>query len=327
MSIRKKQLDYVALSCLHTCGTLVDKSPDTGSLVACHQDLVAPGSHHKKRCNRRSRACRQHTRQRNLTPPARPPHREAAETTRRAQRPSRCILSHYGQEHSRLSRDQPILFDPEPKYRWISNIMACFTFKTSDGHLARLDDVFVDHMVYVDRWARLVGACWWARLVGACLKQWRASASGAFAGLMLHLPFLVLNSGWPALLTVSATLFISALMSSILLEHIYEPMEDLSATDAMNYLERIQSPVFKFQFIALAFSIPKALQLWGYLMLLANCLLLVSNYFGLRVAVGFTGLLCLVILALYVTTSGTLHLSWGKCMRLFRREDATIQMV
>ncbi|KAJ6620878.1 hypothetical protein B0H10DRAFT_1945707 [Mycena sp. CBHHK59/15] len=173
--------------------------------------------------------------------------------------------------------------------------MACFTFKTSDGHLARLDDVFVDHM--------------------------------AFAGLMLHLPFLVLNSGWPALLTVSATLFISALMSSILLEHIYEPMEDLSATDAMNYLERIQSPVFKFQFIALAFSIPKALQLWGYLMLLANCLLLVSNYFGLRVAVGFTGLLCLVILALYVTTSGTLHLSWGKCMRLFRREDATIQMV
>ncbi|KAJ6608164.1 hypothetical protein B0H10DRAFT_1955627 [Mycena sp. CBHHK59/15] len=196
--------------------------------------------------------------------------------------------------------------------------MACFTFKTSDGHLARLDDVFVDHMVYVDRWARLVGAC---------LKQWRASASGAFAGLMLHLPFLVLNSGWPALLTVSATLFISALMSSILLEHIYEPMEDLSATDAMNYLERIQSPVFKFQFIALAFSIPKALQLWGYLMLLANCLLLVSNYFGLRVAVGFTGLLCLVILALYVTTSGMLHLSWGKCMRLFRREDATIQMV
>lgn len=47
--------------------------------------------------------------------------------------------------------------------------MAYLTFKTSRTHLARLDDVFVDHMVYADRWAQLVGDC---------LKHWRATASG-----------------------------------------------------------------------------------------------------------------------------------------------------
>ncbi|KAJ7810555.1 hypothetical protein B0H13DRAFT_542756 [Mycena leptocephala] len=229
-------------------------------------------------------------------------------------------LTYYGQENSRLSRDQSILFDPEQKHRWISKVMAYLTFKTSRTHLARLDDVFVDHIVYADRWAQLVGDC---------LKQWRATASGAFAGLVLHLPFLLLNSPSPALLTASAALFSSSLGSSILLEHRYEPMEGLSATDAMDYLESIQSPIFKFQLVAFAFSLPKALLLWGCLVLLANCLLLVAKYFGLRLALVFAVLSLLVISALYGTTSATLRPSWAKFMGIFRRksEDAAIQMV
>ncbi|KAJ7912986.1 hypothetical protein B0H13DRAFT_2005693 [Mycena leptocephala] len=147
-------------------------------------------------------------------------------------------------------------------------------------HLARLDDVFVDHMVYADRWHSL-----------------------------LHLPFLVLKSPSSAF---------SSLGSSIMLEHRYESMEGLSATDAVDdYLESIQSPVFKFQLVAFAFSLPKALQLWGCLVLLANGMLLVAKYLGLRLALGFAGLSLLVILALYGTTSAT-H---------FPSEDAAIQMV
>ncbi|KAJ7936490.1 hypothetical protein B0H13DRAFT_326466 [Mycena leptocephala] len=37
-------------------------------------------------------------------------------------------LTYYGQENSRLSRDQSILFDPEQKQRWISKVMAYLTF-------------------------------------------------------------------------------------------------------------------------------------------------------------------------------------------------------
>ncbi|KAF7335713.1 hypothetical protein MVEN_02226800 [Mycena venus] len=220
-------------------------------------------------------------------------------------------LTFYGQEHSRLSRDQSILWDPEQKYPRISTILALLTFKTSGIHQTRLDDVFVDHMVYADRWEQLVGDC---------LKQWRASASGAFAGLVLHLPFLVLKSPCPPLLAASTALLSSALGSSILLDHRYEPMERYSATDAMNYLESIQSPIFKFQFTALAFSLPKALLLWGYLLLFANCLLLVAKYLGPRTASGLGGLALIVVIALYSTTSATFCDALENFTTLFRRQ-------
>ncbi|KAJ7913183.1 hypothetical protein B0H13DRAFT_2470993 [Mycena leptocephala] len=114
-------------------------------------------------------------------------------------------------ESSRLSRDHQVIFiDPEPKHLWISTVMA------------RLDDVFVDHMVYADSWAPV-------QLVGGCLKQWIATAFGAFAGLLvLHLPFLVLNSPSSAFLIVSAALFLvlsaalfSSALGSSMLEHRY----------------------------------------------------------------------------------------------------------
>ncbi|KAF7360891.1 hypothetical protein MSAN_01118800 [Mycena sanguinolenta] len=212
---------------------------------------------------------------------------------------NRC-LTFYGEEHARLSRNQSILWDPKPKHPWISTIMNYLTFNTSEVHRARLEDVFVDHMVYADRWAQLVGKS---------LKQWRASASGAFIGLMLHLPFLVLNSPCPPLLVVSTALFGSALGSSVLLDHAYEAMEELSAADAMNYLESIQSPVYRFQFTGLAFSLPKALLLWGYLILLADYLLLVAKYQGLGMVVGLAVLCFFIVLVLASTVRARQNIS------------------
>jgi hypothetical protein len=78
-------------------------------------------------------------------------------------------LTFYGEEHSRLSRNQSVLWDPEQKHPWVSIITDSFTFHTSNAHRARLDDIFVDHMVYADRWAQLIGDS---------LRQWRASGFG-----------------------------------------------------------------------------------------------------------------------------------------------------
>lgn len=138
--------------------------------------------------------------------------------------------------------------------------MASLTFKTSDIYLARLDDVFVDHIVYVDQWSRFMSDC---------LQEWRRSLFGVsifsvqeepmltynrrfpdscaycwFCGwkfisrdhhFRLHLPFLVLNSPSPALLTASVAVFGSGLASSTLLGHKYEPMQGISATDAVSF--------------------------------------------------------------------------------------------
>ncbi|KAJ7189913.1 hypothetical protein GGX14DRAFT_484152, partial [Mycena pura] len=76
------------------------------------------------------------------------------------------VLIHHGQEQARLSRDQYIVFNPELKHRWLSLIMALITFKTSGHHLARLNDVFVDHIVYIHQWKPFISDC---------LQQWRST--------------------------------------------------------------------------------------------------------------------------------------------------------
>ncbi|KAJ7136840.1 hypothetical protein C8R44DRAFT_767978, partial [Mycena epipterygia] len=219
-------------------------------------------------------------------------------------------ITHYGQEHSRLSRDQSILFDPEQKHPWISTLMGYLTFKTFDIYIARLDDVFVDHIVYVDQWSHFMNDC---------LQDWRR----------LHIPFLVLNSPSPALLTASVTVFGSGLASSILLGHKYEPMQGLSATDAMTYLDTVHSPIFKFQAVAFIFSLPKALHLWGFVLFLTNCLFLVAEYLGFGIAMGLTGLSGSLILAHYYTTSETFHTLLRKFTGMFHSkvEDAAVQIV
>ncbi|KAJ7513100.1 hypothetical protein B0H11DRAFT_1948656 [Mycena galericulata] len=221
-------------------------------------------------------------------------------------------ITYHGQEHSRLSRDQSILFDPQQKNQWLSIVLALLTFKTSDAHMRRLDDVFVDRIVYVDRWGRLISVC---------VEQWRGASWMALSGLMLHLPFIFTKAPSPALLTTSITLFGSGLASSILLAHKYEAMQGLNADQAMNYLDTVQSPIFKFQLLAFVFSLPKALYLWGFLALLGNSLLEAAEHLGLRAAISLTAISLLVITTLYCTTSEGFHAACSAFAEVFHRKN------
>ncbi|KAJ6541114.1 hypothetical protein B0H10DRAFT_1855449 [Mycena sp. CBHHK59/15] len=78
-------------------------------------------------------------------------------------------LTHYGQEYSRLSRDQAVLYDPETRHQWVSTVASRLSFKTSDRYLAQLDDVFVDHLVYTEQWKAMVTSC---------LRDWRSASHG-----------------------------------------------------------------------------------------------------------------------------------------------------
>ncbi|KAJ7032360.1 hypothetical protein C8F04DRAFT_657661 [Mycena alexandri] len=230
------------------------------------------------------------------------------------------ILTYYGQETARLCRDQHVAYPPEPKCCWISTAMAALTFQVSNIHRARLEDNFVDHIVYVHRWNQLMGDC---------LKEWRASAIGALSGLILQLPLLMLRSTFPMLGPTSAVFLGTALGCSVFLDHKYRPMERLACTEALNYLERIHSPRYGFKFVAFSFSLPRALQLWGSVLLLINNLSVVDEYLGRRTALGFIIFSLLVILALCGPTSGRFSVSWNKCQHFFRQrsENAGIQIV
>jgi hypothetical protein len=86
----------------------------------------------------------------------------------------------------------------------------------------------------------------------------------------------------------------------------------------MDYLEAIQSPTFKFQFVALMFALPHSLNLWGYLVLLANCIFMLAARFGTGFAAGISLVALLAFLAFQWTTSETFNLSLARIHDKFR---------
>lgn len=77
--------------------------------------------------------------------------------------------THYGQEHARLSRDQAILIAPVPSFGWVSALSSAITFRTSDAYLARLEDIFVDNLVYAEQWRPFMRVC---------LRDWKGTSFG-----------------------------------------------------------------------------------------------------------------------------------------------------
>ncbi|KAJ7231978.1 hypothetical protein C8J57DRAFT_1384368 [Mycena rebaudengoi] len=208
-------------------------------------------------------------------------------------------LTHFGQEYSRLSRDQTILYGPEISRQWISTVASLLSLKTSDRYLVRLNDVFVDHLVYAEQWKAMVTDC---------LRDWEGASHRAFTALMLHQFLLALTSN-PTLAAASASLFGASLLVSILLIHRYEPLVGIDATRATCYLESIQSRTFKFQFVALVFALPHILQLWGTLVFFANCIFMLANSFGTVFAAGFSVLAFVTVLVFQWTTSDSFNWS------------------
>ncbi|KAJ4490175.1 hypothetical protein J3R30DRAFT_3360969 [Lentinula aciculospora] len=76
------------------------------------------------------------------------------------------FVTHYGQETSRLSRDQAILYHPPQSSSRISAVTRFITFAASDTYQAKLDDLFVDRLVYFSQWRPFIRRC---------LRGWRRS--------------------------------------------------------------------------------------------------------------------------------------------------------
>ncbi|KAJ7255766.1 hypothetical protein C8J57DRAFT_599190 [Mycena rebaudengoi] len=229
-------------------------------------------------------------------------------------------LTHYGQEHARLSRDQAILYDDQEKYTWVSTVISTISFTASDEFLERLNDVFVDRIVYANHWKTFMEDC---------LQHWRRATPVALSGLLLHLPFLLLGSSNSAFLAVSASLFGCSLIASTFLIHKYESMKNITAAKAMDYLDTIQSQFFKFQLVALVFSLPKALHLWGSVLLLGNAILFVMGRLSFEVAMILLGVAMGLMLGLYCITSSAFISARARfaCLLRMDREEPGVAMV
>ncbi|GLB42354.1 hypothetical protein LshimejAT787_1103690 [Lyophyllum shimeji] len=229
--------------------------------------------------------------------------------------------THYGEQHARLSRDQPILVDTSRESRRIGSMTSLLTFKTSDAYVARLNDIYTDHLVYAHQWQPFMAKC---------LKDWGSWSHFALSSLVLHLLLCFIPSS--RLLSIfSASCLGASMISSIFLVHRHDHLENATATEAMIYLNGVRSDNFKFQLVAFAYSLPKALYFWGLTSLTMNCILAIAISAPACSSwiLSFLGLLSLCLFALLAFQDAT---SSRKILRLpklrWRRvkTDETLQV-
>ncbi len=76
------------------------------------------------------------------------------------------FTTHHGQESSRLSRTQSILAPKQYTPNFVSRAMSHLTLGISDVYTRKLDEVFVDDLVYTEQWHQLMQSN---------TKDWKAS--------------------------------------------------------------------------------------------------------------------------------------------------------
>ncbi|KAF9467791.1 hypothetical protein BDZ94DRAFT_1247739 [Collybia nuda] len=221
--------------------------------------------------------------------------------------------THYGEESARLSRDQSILEDYAEDSYAASVITSFVSFKISNAYTARLNDIYTDRLVYVQQWRPFISTC---------LRDWKTISYLTFPILMLHVSFFFAQSS--ALLAIISALCLGgSLISSTLLVHRHEELEDATATRALSYLEAIRSERFKFQLVAFVYSLPKALYFWGLGIFSLHWVIILAALLSTCATIA---LVCVCLLAFFAhqrTTSRHGDTLFGVCafLRLFRRKS------
>ncbi|KAJ7483462.1 hypothetical protein FB451DRAFT_106844 [Mycena latifolia] len=218
-------------------------------------------------------------------------------------------LDFYGDRNCRIMRTQAILYDPEPKYRFISVLASWVSFNISRDYLLRLDRVFIDHIVYKFEFQAMMKGF---------VANWTNNLRGTTIGLLLHIFFVVLEADM-RIAAASAGLLGTSFVVAKAFIFCYTPMQTISAAEALEYLESVHSPTLGFSLLALIFALPQALQFWGLLAVLANCGIIFTRYFGCVASIVVAAVLGLFVLLFLWTTSAGFNAHLARISAYFTR--------
>ncbi|KAJ7607872.1 hypothetical protein FB45DRAFT_1067628 [Roridomyces roridus] len=202
----------------------------------------------------------------------------------------------YNDKNARITRSQAVVAadgghpSAASSARIFSGLASLLSFNVSRKYTCKLNDIFVDQVVYEGVWDAFTARC---------IKDWSVTLHGTTMCLLGHGFLFLLPTHNPAVATISAGLLVSSFLTAKILLHRYDSLKDLNAVQAYEYLNNTCSPAYKFQLVALTLALPEALQIWGLLAFLANLGIIFSGYFGMVVtlAVGaVVGLLGLGVL-------------------------------
>ncbi|KAI0315004.1 hypothetical protein OF83DRAFT_1174249 [Amylostereum chailletii] len=162
------------------------------------------------------------------------------------------FITHYGEEHCRLSRNQSIIESPEPKKSIALNLTSTVLFNLPKAHQERLEDLFVDDLVYRANWQAFISNL---------TAEWKLCMQWTFALLMCnalttsHVPSIGLTQS-------SMALCIAGLIFSTVLSHQHQHLERIDTGEAASYLSDRRTAT-GFRPLAIVYSLPKALFVWA----------------------------------------------------------------
>ncbi|KAF7424488.1 hypothetical protein PC9H_009795 [Pleurotus ostreatus] len=185
------------------------------------------------------------------------------------------FTTHYGQESSRLSRTQSILVPKIYTPNFVSRAVTLLTLGLSDVYTSKLEDVFIDDLVYAEQWFRMIQSI---------TKDWKTSLQISTLLLVAHISCIA--PGVPSLCLTSATILsMSVLAASFLLVQ-HRHLLNATALHAADHLLAIRSEKYGFKISGMLFALPAVLNIYGAAIFLAHGLTIIALHLHVGVAAG-----------------------------------------
>ncbi|EIN13765.1 hypothetical protein PUNSTDRAFT_123631 [Punctularia strigosozonata HHB-11173 SS5] len=215
----------------------------------------------------------------------------------------------YGEAHARISRSQRRLDFPQVEKTLLMRFLTMMLLGTPDIILRDFSKLWVDHMVY---------SIHWRRFAQRRLREWQQTSLMSTGALISNSVFFHFSSQFPsrAVSLGASVVSASGLVASVLLTQRYQHSADMPATEAYNYLYRIDDPDVGFQVTAMLWSIPQASLRWAMILLVVQLLVIASELSPLVVLIVIVVAIGCALLAMY----------WGGGIRMVRRAKRYVAM-
>ncbi|TFK34467.1 hypothetical protein BDQ12DRAFT_689652 [Crucibulum laeve] len=198
--------------------------------------------------------------------------------------------NHYGQKQARLATIQSILdLDAVDVPCWSGLLTSAASLKTAETYLSSLDAVFLDHVIFEERWHDFMKVCF---------ADWRSNLYNVACTLILNIFMIFTLPSVTHLMMASAAFLSASLLASTLLIQRHEHLETGDTGSAHDFMSAVRSQKFGFQWVALVYSLPKAFFLWSLVAMFIQWLVVINYYTSSGFTMGLTGV---VILALFAS--------------------------
>ncbi|CAL1699554.1 unnamed protein product [Somion occarium] len=164
------------------------------------------------------------------------------------------FMTHYAQEHARLSRDQSIL-DISPVYpSRLFSLSSHVLFKIPEMYNVSFENLWADSVVYQNEWREFIPRC---------REEWILSTVLSFAVLICNLLILTSPHGTCLLSGLSVAFSVAAVAAGTILLTRHQRSSSWTAAMAADYLVDARKERSGFHLVSCLFSLPRGLLLWA----------------------------------------------------------------